>query len=666
MEHQFCLLYKNDRLQFGWIKERKKNKYVIVPEKGQEITCSQSRLEYVWKDKEIAEQKEALSFLSTKTKVLLEQVDLIELDVIHELCEPGESYTLDALAGNFLDEPGDTWQKAALFYCLINNRRFFLHKKNKFYAKTSEEISRSIAEEEKKSETEKRRAKEKEWAALLLRNEKPEVAEENDSHWNHYLKRIKHFLIYLEKSQEKDYFCSLFHCQLSEPIAIERLLLDCLATADQPLSWGRLQLARIPVDLEFDDKEIEEIRNWPEKDLWEINGIETIDQRELPVYTVDNAETKDFDDAVSWTDADDGMILRIHITDVASYINEDSVLFRKAEHRISSLYTVKRIYPMFHPSLSENLLSLCKGQDRAVLTFQLKVDLNYKITDTEIYRSVINVNENLSYDDVDIRIKNQDEAWAKLWRFCLYQKELRKAKGALDLDRAEVKLDITDPDNIIIKSVRLNTPATLMIQELAILTNHQAAVYARDHYLNCLFRTQPPYSLNRELDETDSISLRDIYIQPARISLKPDGHSALGLDCYLQVTSPIRRFLDLVNQKIILAQLADQEIGVDNEVLLAWAKRGEELQREYSQIEKTLLDHWKFKYLNQHCDELFDAILIRYFRNGKALVNLTDLQLFVDVMVSGPKEDDLFQVQIDKIVPENHRVVLRQYHPQSA
>ena len=67
--------------------------------------------------------------------------------------------------------------------------------------------------------------------------------------------------------------------------------------------------------------------------------------------------------------------------------------------------------------------------------------------------------------------------------------------------------------------------------------------------------------------------------------------------------------------------------------------------------------------LAQNADLPFDAQLIRYFRNGKAQINLVDLQLYVDAMISGPKEDDIFQVKIDKILPEHHRVVLRQYHP---
>jgi exoribonuclease II len=665
MEHQYCLLYKNDRLQFGWIRESKKNRFVVVPEQGQEITCSQSRLEHVWKGQNIEEQKKALSFLRSRSQVLIEQSSNIELDVIHELCEPGNSYTLDELAENFLDEPNDEWQKATLFFSLLNNRRFFVWRKNKFHSRTQDEILRAEADEDKKAEAENRRIQEKEWAKLLLRSEKPLVGQELESQWIHFLKRLKNFLVYLDRSQEKEYFCNLFHCRLDEPIVVERLLLTCLSVAGQPLSWGRLQLQRIPIDIEFDDRELNEIKYFSNKRILDVSGVETVDQRDLTVYTVDNAETKDFDDAISWTEVNGGMILRIHITDVASYLKRDSLLFRNAENRISSLYTVKRTYPMFHPSLSEDLFSLREGQDRAAVTFHLEVDSANNITHSEIYRSIINIDGNLTYDDVDIKIENGEEEWVKLWEFCQHQKNIRMGKGALDLDRAEVKLDIANPDQILIKSLRINTNATLLIQELAILSNHQAAIYCRDHYLTSLFRTQPPYSMNRERDESDSISLRDIYIQPARISLKPDGHSALGLDCYLQVTSPIRRFLDLVNQMIILGQLAKQEMKIANEEMLVWAKRSEDYQREYSQVEKILLDHWKFKYLAQHSDEAFNAQLIRYFRNGRALVNLTDLQLYIDATVSGPKEDEVFKVKIDTIVPEHHRAVLSQYFQQT-
>ncbi len=228
------------------------------------------------------------------------------------------------------------------------------------------------------------------------------------------------------------------------------------------------------------------------------------------------------------------------------------------------------------------------------------------------------------------------------------------------MERTEIKLDISDPAHIDIKEVRGNTPANMLVEELAIFTNHQSASYCNQHNLPCLYRNQPPYALNRELAEDEKPTLRDIHIQPARIGMSPEGHSALGLDCYMQVTSPIRRFLDLINQSVIFSQLASRDSGYLTEDLLSWARQGEEIQKEYAAIERRLQDHWKIRYLDQHKDGIFNAQLIRTLRNGKSLIRILDIQLVVECVMEEPSSEN-FQVVLDQVIPKYDRVVARPY-----
>ncbi len=662
MEHHYCIFIKNDRLQFGWIREVRKNKLVILPELGKEFNCSQNRVEYIWQGAVYPNEKEALAHLIEKSSKVAADSAKIELDVIHELCDPGETYTVEELARDFLDEPDDGWQRVALLVKIKEDGKLFKQKKNLFYARTHEEISGIEEEEIKKREAEKRQLLEHEWADKLLNKKHPDITEEFETHWKHFLHRLKNFLLHLEKSQEKEYFCTLFHCRISDPLVTERLLLDCLSVTEYGLSWGKLILERVFVEHEHDEDEIAEMQQLTDLDIWENPfGCDTKDQRHLTTYTVDNAETKDFDDAVSWEKSGEGMAIHIHIADVASYVTKDTLLFRKAEKRLSSLYTVKAVYPMFHPDLSEDAFSLIEGKDRPVVTFEILLNDQGEIESTDIFRSVIHVDRNLSYEDVDQALQDQNSFWHSLWTFCRNRKERRIENGSLEIDRIEVKLDISDPENIRIKATRENTPANMMIQELAISANYQAASFAREHSLPCLFRNQPPYSINKDLGEGAKPTLKDINIQPARISLEPDNHSALGLDCYLQITSPIRRFLDLINQGIILGRLSLNEDRYSPTELLMWAKQGEEIQREYNQTERKLLDHWKRKYLAQNRDEIYDAQLIRYFRNGKAQINILKVQLYIDTSIEELQEDEVFQVVIDSVDTKYDRIVVRQY-----
>ncbi len=660
MEHQYCLFYKNDKLQFGWIRELRKNKLVIVPEQGKEFNCAPSRVEYIWKGKIIPDEREALEHLLQKADWSRNESQSIEIDVIHELCESGIPYTIDELAENFLDEHENGWLRTALLLSLKSDNKLFQQKKSLFFARSEEEIAGIEEQEEKKREAEKRQAVESKWAQSILESEIPLIEQSQSAHWDQFLHRFKNFVIHLERSQEKEYFCTLFQCQLKDTERAERKLLDYLATAGCPMSWGRLILERASVDFSLAPGEKERAEQLLAASIQESRfQCETVDQRSLNTFTVDHQDTRDFDDALSFEKTESGSTVRIHITDVASLVPEDHPLFELASERCSSLYTIKKTYSMFAPILSEGLFSLKQETERAVLTFEFCFDEQGNVINSNVYRSLIVVDKNYSYEEIDRHIEEQVSFWSDLWNICKQQASIRRENGSLDLDRYEVKLDITDPENIKLKSIRENTPASLMIQELAILTNHLAATYAKDNNLPCLFRNQAPYTISKNLAEDEKPTLKDINIQPARVSLNPEGHSALGLDCYLQVSSPIRRFLDLVNQIIIMTHMGNAESAFSQETLLEWARRGEEVQREFVQIERKLSDHWKIKYLEQQRDELFEARFIRTNRNGRAQVVLTLLQLTLEMPMDSIPEEEIFMVSLDRVDSSVNRVSVR-------
>ncbi len=660
MEFQYCLFYKNDRLQFGWIKALKKNRITVVPEQGKEFDCAPARVEYIWKGRIIENEKEALLYLADQSKWSIDESEKIELDVIHELCEPGIPYLLDDLAQDFLEEPDNGWLRTALLLKLKSDGRLFQQKKSQFFARSSGEIQVLDDQLAKKAEAEKKQAIEQEWADQLVKKQLPTIEPEHEEYWKHFIHRFKNFVVHLEKSQEKAYFCTLFQCQLKDYEKTERKLLDYLSLTDQKISWGRLILERSSAILEFSPEVVESAEEMLSKSIWDNPyGCELVDQRDLMTYTVDNTETRDFDDALSWKVDDESRAILVHITDVASFVSKDSTLFDSASDRFSSLYTIKEIIPMFPSLLSEDKFSLVEETERGALTFEFIIDDNGAIKDSKIYRSIINVNRNYTYDEIDEAIEKKNSFWFELWELCLLHQKKRRENGSLEIDRHEIKLDISNPDRIQIDSVRENTPASLMIQELAILTNHHAARYASEYHLPCLFRNQPPYSISKELAEDEKPTLKDINIQPARISLTPEGHSALGVDCYLQVSSPIRRFTDLVNQHLLMSHLGGQSVAFEEERLLEWARRGEEIQKEFNQIERKLSDHWKFKYLEQNADDSYDAQLIRILRNGKAQVNLLRLQLIIETPLVNLPEDEIFQVTIDKVDAGLNKVVIR-------
>ena len=631
---------------------------VVVPEQGKEFNCSPKQTEYIWEGKIQNSSKEAIPYISKKANWVKREASELDIPTIHELCKPEHGYTIDDLAGDFLDNGGDGWSKAALLLALKEHGALFQQKKSEFFARTPKEIEKIKEQESKQEEKRKLQIKEQQWADFLSDGYYPNIAEEEKEHWERFLQRLVNFVVHLGFSHEKEYFCTLFRCSLKDPVVTERLIINCLNKARFPISWGRALLERSSAEIEFKDEEIASSEELVTKNIWETPfEWDTRDHRNKNVFTVDNPETKDFDDAVGWEETENGTILRIYIADVASYTSANSILFGCAAKRISSLYTIKDVLPMLPPILSENVLSLIERQDRAAMTFEIPIDQDGERF--SIYRSIINVERNLSYREVDRFIEYGEGKWRKLWSFCLALKDRRIKNGCLEIDRREVKLDISDPERITISAVRENTPATAMIEELAIYTNYLAAEYCQKHEIPALFRNQPPYGIDKGLDENAKLRLKDIRIQPAYIDLQPEGHSALGLECYLQVTSPIRRFSDLVNQTILILAATNGEIGFSNNELNLWAKNIEEIQREYVQLEKTLLDHWKIKYLAQNRDKPYRAQFIRYLKNRGALLNILEVQLYAEAQIDGLQEDEEISVLIESIKPEYNRITLR-------
>lgn len=671
MDHQYCLFYKNNRLQFGWIQEIRKNKLVVIPENGKEFNCSAKQTELIWKGKEYSDPKEALLYLKKQSEWVVAEKGSIDLSVIHELCESDKAYSIDDLAADFLDDPENSWSKVALLLALKDSHYLFQQKKEQFFARSEEDIKRLKEQDQKQKEQELRQHTESDWTDALLSGVTPDITSDKQEHWTQFLSRLEKFVIYQESSQEQDYFYKLLHLNSKDPMMVDRKLISVLKTAGVAISWGKLMLRRSSAVPDFSEEEQRAAVELKKSDLMAVSDFETRDQRELETYTVDNAETKDFDDALSFERTEKGVYIRIHITDVASFIDRSHLLFKTSEQKISSIYTIKEIIPMLPTVLSEDYFSLKEGVDRTVVTYEIFIDKNEK-EHTAIYRSLINVNRNLSYLEVDQFIQNQEGFWGDIWDYCQLWKQKRLDNGALDFERSEIKLDISDPENITIKEVRENTPASMLIQELAILTNSMSAHFCMTNDLPCLYRNQKPYNiLKNALEESEEgelenekLTLSDIQIFPAYVSTDADGHSGLGLDGYIQATSPIRRFHDLINQTILLKGIHQQESGFSEDELALWAKQGEEIQREYIHLERALLEHWKIKYLAQHKDDIFDARKIRNMRNGRILISILNIQLNQLAEIDGISDNETFKVYIESIQPEVHKVTFR-HHTES-
>ena len=214
---------------------------------------------------------------------------------------------------------------------------------------------------------------------------------------------------------------------------------------------------------------------------------ERVDLRELNTFTIDGADAKDLDDAVSIEKLDSGNYrLGVHIADVSHYVKERSPLDREAYKRGNSVYLIDRVVPMLPKELSNGICSLNPNVDRLTLSVFMEIDKNGTVIDHEIVEGVISSKARLVYDDVSDLLENEDEKAAEKLKavsedlrmmdeLCHILYEKRERRGSIDFDFPEAKIILDDngiPIEIDKEDRRI---ANRMIEEFMLVCNETIA-----------------------------------------------------------------------------------------------------------------------------------------------------------------------------------------------
>ena len=157
-----------------------------------------------------------------------------------------------------------------------------------------------------------------------------------------------------------------------------------------------------------------------------------------------------------------------------------------------------------------------------------------------------------------------------------------------------------------------------------------------------------------ERGEETVLTINDIFIRSAVIAIQPDRHSGLGVDKYMQTSSPIRRFQDLLNQKILIGVISGEEYEIDELTLLSYAKNIEYESKGYNRLERNLLNHWKFKYLSQNLGVKLKAQFQRILKSGQSLVSFPELDLMHEINVKGLPDE--FEAQILEVDSKRRKI----------
>ena len=381
-----------------------------------------------------------------------------------------------------------------------------------------------------------------------------------------------------------------------------------------------------------------------------------LDLRDMPIFTIDGAHTKDIDDAVSVRKTGDGFELGVHIADVSHYVAEGSALDKEAFERGTSIYFADTVIPMLPRELSNGVCSLNPGEDRLAFSAIMKIDGSGRTTGFTLKKSVIRSRVKGVYDEVNTLFAGEgDKALEQKYaevapefedmrKLAKILGDAREKRGAIDFESSdrEIILDENGVASDVRRQVR--GESEMMIESFMLCANEAVAKFARERKMPFVYRVheQPdserletlaaalkaagvaadklrpglePGDLAQAMKNTKGLPrarmLSDLALRTmakARYSPECLGHFGLALEDYCHFTSPIRRYPDLAIHRILTDALAGGQTA-ERYTLFASQASEQSSKREIvaMQVEWDCDDIYIAEYMTRHIGESFEG-----------------------------------------------------------
>lgn len=385
---------------------------------------------------------------------------------------------------------------------------------------------------------------------------------------------------------------------------------------------------------EFPDEVLAEAEQVPDQ----ISAADLKGRRDLrgqQIITIDGADAKDLDDAVTVERLDNGHFqLGVHIADVSHYVKEDSPLDKEAFERGTSSYLTDRVIPMLPQRLSNGICSLHPKVDRLTLSCEMEIDQQGNVVAYDIFPSVIRSVERMTYEAVNHILEEKHPQTRKQYQSLVPMLEemaelhhileqKRRHRGAIDFDSDEAKIIVDKDGKAIDIELRERRVGERLIESFMLAANETVSEHYSKADLPILYRVheQPDESKMKRFLEfittfgltaqasKDSITPKDLQgvmdrikdepyeavismlllrsMQQARYDVDPIGHYGLGADYYSHFTSPIRRYPDLILHRLIHYY---DEVGRSQQDKKRWASRLPDMAKHSSEAERRAID----------------------------------------------------------------------------
>jgi exoribonuclease-2 len=279
-------------------------------------------------------------------------------------------------------------------------------------------------------------------------------------------------------------------------------------------------------------------------------------------FTIDDISTRDMDDAISIERIDGGYELGIHITDASFGVSPGGELDRESRRRATSIYCADRTVNMLPTELSEGALSLRAGEIRPCISVLVRLGEGFEPLASDVCASFVRVSERYTYDQVDDLLEHGDKTLLLVHEAAAAWEARRIQQGAVRVQKREV-VPFYEDGKVRLLEIHEDSPARLLVSEMMVLANSVMADFAARHSIPVLYRGQ-----ERPDDEPNQVEAGQeapegpakdfsarVKLKKSALSFEPLRHAGLGLEAYIQATSPIRRYMDLCHQRQFISFL---------------------------------------------------------------------------------------------------------------
>ena len=440
-------------------------------------------------------------------------------------------------------------------------------------------------------------------------------------------------------------------------------------SSDEAKRCAKALLYAKDIRTRFPDKVREEAKKFEGAEISEKDCEGRMDLRALPIFTIDSAETKDIDDAVSLTrTSDGGFELGGHIADVSNYVKPGPELDNEAFSRATSVYYADQVVPMLPKALSNGICSLNENELRLAFSCLMRLDKDGNLTDYRFVKSIIRSRVKGVYAEINALLAGTADAEIKakyadvidqlpaMKELYGHRARLRKERGCMDIESGEVKLILDENGRCIDVKKRTSGESESMIEEFMLLANQCAAHFARVKQIPFVYRVHEepnaeklerlhallqacgindhfakevptPKELSAILEGVRGTPYEQIIntgmlrcMSKALYEEKPKGHYGLVLKDYAHFTSPIRRYPDLAIHRI----MTDLLKGTEKETMILrytdFAERASKQSSEREvvamQIERKAEDCYKAEYARRHLGECYEGTISGVTQRG--------------------------------------------------